>query len=158
MPHVLAENAKLYRNTGTYQSPNWNLIPNVKDLTLNLEKDETDVTTRASGGFKEFVDGLIDATIEFNMLWDSSDADFTAIQGAFFAKTAVEFLVLDGAVVQEQNGPAVTGNQGLRAVCMIKSFSRSETLGEALMVDVTVRPVKNAAPPAGGPPSWYVVS
>lgn len=147
MAHVLAEDAKIYRNTGTYGSPTWDLVANVKDLTLNLDKDEVDVTTRASNGFKEFVDGLIDASIEFQMLWDTSDADFTAIQGAFFNKTAIEFLILDGA-------SNVAGSQGLRATCMIKSFSRSETLGEALMVDVSIRPTKNA----NAAPAWYTAS
>lgn len=149
MAHVLSENAKLYRNSGTYATPTWDLISNVKDLTLNLEKDETDVTTRASGGFKEFVDGLIDANVEFSMLWDTADTDFTAIRTAFFAKTAIEFAVMDGLIT----GAGSTGNQGLRATFMIKGFTRNENLGEALMVDVTMRPVKNSN--AG--PAWYTV-
>jgi len=33
---VLGLNAKLYRNTGTQQSPTWTEIANVKDVTLNL--------------------------------------------------------------------------------------------------------------------------
>lgn len=147
MSHVLSENAKLYRNSGSYGSPTWDLISNVKDLTLNLDKDETDVTTRASGGFKEFVDGMIDASVEWSMLWDTSDANFTAIRTAFFAKTAVEFLILDG-----DEGTA--GSQGLRVTCMVKGFTRNETLGEALMVDVNIRPTKNA----NAAPAWYTAS
>jgi hypothetical protein len=34
---------------------------------------------------------------------------------------------------------------------MVKTFSRGENLGEALTVDVTVRPVKNS----NAAPSWY---
>jgi predicted secreted protein len=142
MSHVLSEDACLYYNAGTYGSPSWSEITNVKDVTLNLDKDEVDVTTRASGGYKEFVDGLIDASISFNMLWDTEDTAFTAIRTAFFAKSAVEFLVLDGNV---------TAGQGLRATCMVKSFSRNETLGEALTVDVEVRPVRNS----DAAPAWY---
>lgn len=144
MAHVLSENAKLYYNTGTYGSPTWSLISNVKDVTLSLEKDEVDVTTRASGGFKEYVDGLIDASINFSMLWDTGNVAFTALQTAFFAKTAVELLVCDGVY-------SVTGTQGLKAACMVKTFSRGENLGEALTVDCVVRPVKNA----NAAPSWY---
>ena len=147
MSHVLSENAKFYRNSGSYGSPDWVEIDNVKDLTLNLDKDETDVTTRASGGFKEFVDGLIDASIEFSMLWDTADTNFTAIRTAFFAKTAVEFLILDG-----DEGTA--GSQGLRVTCMVKGFTRNEALGEALMVDVNIRPTKNA----NAAPAWYTAS
>jgi predicted secreted protein len=147
MAHVLSQNAKLYRNTGTYASPTWDLIGNVKDLTLSLEKDETDVTTRASGGWKEFVDGMKDATVEFGMLWDTGDADFDAFQGAFINNTSVEVLVLDGLA-------ATAGSEGLRATMMVKSFTRNENLGEALMVDVSLRPVKNA----NSAPVWYTAT
>ena len=147
MAHVLSQNAKFYRNTGTYATPTWDLIGNVKDLTLSLEKDETDVTTRASGGWKEFVDGMKDATIEFGMLWDTGDADFTAIKDAFTGNTSIEVLVLDGLV-------ATAGSQGLRVTCMVKSFTRNENLGEALMVDVSLRPVKNA----NAAPAWYTAT
>lgn len=145
MSHVLSENAKLYYNTGTYASPTWTELTNVKDVTLNLEKDEVDVTCRSSGGFKEFVDGLIDATVDFQMVWNTGDAGFTAVKTAFFAKSAIAVLVADGVY-------SVSGTQGLRATCMVKSFSRSETLGEALMVDVSLRPVKNS----DHAPEWYV--
>lgn len=147
MAAVLSENAKLYRNSGSYGTPTWDLIDNVKDLTLNLDKDEVDITTRGSGGFKEFIDGMIDASIDFGMVWDTADTDFTAIRTAFFAKTAIEFLILDGL-------QATSGSQGLRVTCMIKSFTRNENLGEALMVDVTLRPVKNA----NAAPAWYTAS
>jgi hypothetical protein len=114
MAHVLAEDAKLYYNAGTYGSPTWTEICNVKDLTLSLEKDEIDVTTRCSGGFKEYADGLLDANVTFNMLYDPADTAFAAIQSAFFAKTAIEFAVMDGVIP-----PAVTGDtNGLRATCM----------------------------------------
>jgi predicted secreted protein len=146
MAHVLSQNAKFYRNTGTYAVPVWDLVGNVKDLTLSLEKDETDVTTRSGGGWKEFVDGMKDATVEFGMLWDTGDADFDAFQGAFINNTAVEVLVLDGLV-------ATSGSEGLRATMMVKSFTRNENLGEALMVDVSLRPVKNA----NAAPAWYTV-
>lgn len=144
MSHVLAEDAKLYYNTGTYGSPTWTLIDNAMSLTLNLSKDAVDVTTRASAGFKEYVDGLIDASIEWGMLWDTEDAAFTAIRTAFFNKTAIEILVLD----QEYDNTAA---QGLRAICMVENFTRAENLGEALTVSVTVRPVANS----NAAPSWY---
>jgi predicted secreted protein len=155
MAHKLSENAKLYRNTGTNASPTWNEIANVKDLTLSLDKGETDVTTRASNGFQEYVDGMIDATIDFSMLYDPADQDFTALEDAFFAKSAVEFAVMDGIIT----GAGSTGNQGLRAFCMVKSFTLNENLGEAIMVDVSLRPCKNAGGVSGAhvAPSWYVV-
>lgn len=145
MANVLSEDAKLYYNTATYGSPNWVEITDVKDLTLNLDKGEADATTRGSGGFSEFLDGLIDASIEFSLLWDNGSSVFTAIRTAFFNKTALEFLCLDGPTGTE-------GSEGLRATCMVKSFTRNENLGEALMADITIRPRKNS----DAAPAWYV--
>lgn len=143
MAHVLSQNAKTYRNTGSYGTPVWDEITLIKDLTLNLTKDKADVTTRASGGWKEFVDGLKDGNVEFSHLWDSGNADFTAIQSAYLNNTALEMLIYDGLV-------ATVGNQGLRAHMMVESFTRNEVLGEALMLDVGMSPVKNA----NAAPTW----
>ena len=138
--------AKLYRNTGTFASPTWNLIPNVKDLTLSLETGEADVTTRGNAGWRATVATLKDASIEFEMVWDSTDDDFTALKNAFLGNTAIEMAVLDGLV-------ATSGSQGLRATCMVTSFTRNEPLEEAITVSVTIKPTysENA-------PSWMTVA
>lgn len=146
MATVLGLNAKLYRNAGTYNSPSWQLIGNVKDLTLNLEMGEADVTSRAAEGWRQTEPTLADASLEWGMVWDPDDTQFTAIQEAFFARTAVEFLALDGLV-------ATSGSQGLRFTGKIFSFSRDENLEEALMVNVTAKPSYDA----DNPPEWHEV-
>jgi hypothetical protein len=80
--------AKLYRNTGTSGSPTWTEMTNVKDLTLNLEASEADVTTRGNAGWRATLAALKDASIEFEMVWDTADAAFTAIKDAFFGRIA----------------------------------------------------------------------
>ena len=144
----LGLNAKLYRNTGTYASPTWNEIGNVKDVTLNLESAEADVTVRANNGWRATVPTLKDASVEFEMVWDTADEDFQAIRDAYLNNTTLEVLALDGPV----SGAGSTGNQGLRAVCNVTGFSRSEPLEEALSVSVTVKPAYSA-----NPPTWFVV-
>ena len=144
----LGLNAKLYRNTGTYASPTWNEIGNVKDVTLNLESAEADVTVRANNGWRATVPTLKDASVEFEMVWDTADEDFQAIRDAYLNNTTLEVLALDGPV----SGAGSTGNQGLRAVCNVTGFSRSEPLEEALSVSVTVKPAYSATPP-----TWHVV-
>jgi len=146
MTYVLSEDAIIYYNSGTYGVPTWVELTNVRDVSLNLEMGEIDVTTRASGGWTENVPGLLTSSVDFGMLWDNDDAGFTAVREAFFAKSGLEFLVLDGA------HDATDGNsQGLRATCMIGNFTRNETLGEALTVDVSIKPVKNSS----SSPEWY---
>ena len=145
----LGLNAKLYRNTGSYASPTWNEIGNVKDVTLNLESAEADVTVRANNGWRATVPTLKDASIEFEMVWDTDDEDFEAVRDAYLNNTTLEVLALDGPV----SGAGSTGNQGLRAVCNVTGFSRSEPLEEALSVSVTLKPAYSV-----NPPTWHVVA
>ncbi|MCI0335710.1 MAG: phage tail protein [Planctomycetes bacterium] len=142
----LGLDAKLYRNTASGGAPTWDLVGNVRDVTLNLETGEADVTTRGNAGWRATVGTLKDASIEFEMVWDTGDADFTAFKDAFFNGTSIELAVMDGDI-------ATTGAQGLRAVCRIINFTRSEALEEAITVSVTAKPTYSASPP-----SWLVTT
>lgn len=143
----LSEDAKLYYNTGSYASPTWTLICNVKDLTLNMSNDETDTTTRCGGGTREYIAGLTDISITFNMLYDPADTPWEAIRAAFMTKASLEFLCLDGLV-------ATAGSEGLRATMVVTSFNITQTLGDTIMTDVTLRPTPNA----NAAPAWYTAS
>lgn len=136
----LGMEAKLYRNTGDYETPAWQEVANVKDLTLSLEKGEADFTTRGNGGWRATVGTLKDASIEFQMIWDTDDAAFVAIQQAFFGNTAIEFAVMDGDI-------ADADSEGLRATFDIFNFTRNENLEEAIQVDVSMKPTYAANAP-----------
>ena len=141
----LGMEAKLYRNTGTYATPTWVEMTNVKDLTLNLEASEADVTTRGNAGWRATIAALKDGSIEFEMVWDPADAGFTAIQDAYFNNTTVEFAVMDGDVTS-------TGTQGLRATMSITKLTRSEPLEQAITVSVTAKPTYS-----DNAPEWMTV-
>ena len=134
--------AKLYRNTASYATPTWNEDDNVKDLTLNLEKGEADVTTRGNQGWRATVGTLKDASIEFQMVWDTEDAAFGAIQTAFFDNTPIEFAIMDGDISDPES-------EGLRATFDVFNFTRNENLEEAIMVDVSIKPTY-----ADNAPEW----
>jgi len=141
----LGMEAKVYRNTGTYGAPVWVEITNVRDVTLNLESGEADVTTRANSGWRATAATLKEASVEFEMVWDTADAGFTAIKDAFFDGTNIDLAVMDGDIGQ-------TGTQGLRAEFGITSFSRSEPLEEAITVSVTAKPAYSV-----NAPEWMVI-
>ena len=126
MAIVLGLDAKLFRGTAGSQAATE--VTNVKDLTLNLESGEADVTTRATQGWKATAATLKEASLEFEMVWDTSDAGFKAIKDAYFNNTAIALFASDG-----------DGN-GLDADFVVTSFSRSEPLEEALTVSVTCKP------------------
>ncbi|MCR4415290.1 MAG: phage tail protein, partial [Thermoguttaceae bacterium] len=138
--------AKLYRNSGSYDTPQWAEMDNVKDVTLNLEAGEADVTTRGNGGWRATVAALKDGSIEFEIVWDTADQNVTAIQQAYMNRTAVEMAVMDGAITAQ-------GSQGLRASFAITKFTRNEPLEEAISVSVTAKPTYS-----DHPPEWMTVS
>lgn len=146
MSIVMGYAAKLYRNTGDYDSPTWVEIDNAKDVTLALNADEVDVTTRAGGGHKQTEPGLIDSSVEFDINWDTDDENFSALQTAFLARTEIEVLVLDGAYTS-------AGSEGLRMTAKVTTFSRDEALASNLTVSVTLKPCI-----ADNAPEWYVAT
>ena len=142
----LGLDAKLYYAVaGIGGTPTWVLLGNVKNVTLNLQKGEADVTTRANNGWKATAATLKEGSIEFEMVWDTADDDFTAIRTAFLTNATLEFAVLDGPV-------ATSGSQGLRASMAITNFSRAEPLEEAIKVSVTAKPTYSA-----NAPEWMTV-
>ncbi len=134
MAIVLGLDAKLLR--GTAGATAATEVTNVKDLTLNLESGEADVTTRATEGWKASVATLKEASLEFQMLYDTEDADFTAFQTAYFANTPLSLFVTDG------NG------SGLDADWSITGFSMEQNLEEAVTVSVTAKPTASTRAPA----------
>ena len=137
---------KFYRD----DSGTWNEIGNVRDLTINMEMGVADVTTRGGNGWRQNVATLRDGTVTFQMVYDTTDADFTALQTAFLATTAaareIKVAAMDGDI-------ATSGSQGLIAFMNVTNFSMPENLEEAVMVDVTLQPSYNSTAPA-----WTTIS
>jgi len=78
MPIKLGMEAKIYYKVGGQGGGGaWTELTNVRDVTLSLETGEADVTTRANSGWRATVATLKDASVEFEMVWDTADAEFT---------------------------------------------------------------------------------
>lgn len=134
MAIVLGLNAKLFRgDAGTQGSTE---MTNVKDVTLSLESGDADVTTRATQGWRASVATLKEGSLEFEMNYDTADADFTAIQAAFLANTPLAFFVSDG------NG------SGLDADWSITAFNIEQPLEEVMTVSVTAKPTASTRAPS----------
>ena len=69
---------------------------NVKDVTLSLESGEADVTTRATEGWRAYAATLKEASLEFEMQWDTEDGSFSSIQSAYFGNSPLAIFVTDG--------------------------------------------------------------
>ena len=133
MAIVLGLNAKLLR--GTAGSTAATEVKNVKDLTLNLESGEADVTTRATGGWRASAATLKEASLEFGILYDTEDADFQAFQAAYFSNTPIALFITDGA------------GGGLDADWSITAFTVEQPLEEAVSVSITAKPTASTRAP-----------
>jgi predicted secreted protein len=131
----LGMHAKLYHGPAGARATSE--LPNVKDVTLNLETGEADVTTRRNQGWRAAVATLKNGSVEFEMIWDTADAGFNAIQQAWFNSTPIAFAILDG-----ENG------HGLDADFVVTNFTRNEPLEEAITVNVTIKPTYSTRAPA----------
>jgi len=103
-------------------------------------KGEADVTTRASGGWKQTVGTLKDAGIEFEVVWDTADAGFQAVMDAYFDDTLIGLAVADGPI-------ETPGTQVFKADCAVLKFDRNEPLENAVTVSVTAKPTYSANQP-----------
>jgi hypothetical protein len=142
----LGSEMKLYYcAAGIGGTPVWTELSIVKDVKLNIDKGEADVSTRAGGGWKQTVGALKDAGIEFEMPWDTEDAGFQAVKGAYFAGSAIGLAVMDGDI-------ETAGSEGLWADCAVLKFDRNEPLENAATVSVTAKPTYSA-----NVPQWKVI-
>lgn len=83
---------------GTAGSKGTTEVRNVKVLTLNLESNEADVTTRATQGWRTSAATLKEASLEFSILYNTEDTDYNAFADAHFNNTPLSLFVSDGTI------------------------------------------------------------
>jgi len=132
---ILGMNAKIYQGPAGTDLATLTEMANVKDVTLNLEAGEADVTTRANQGWRATAPTLRECTAEFEMLWKLGDAGFDAIKTAFLTSATLALAVLTGE-------KATSGTEGPRGDFSITNFSRNEPLEEGVTVSVTAKLAK----------------
>jgi len=129
---LLGMNAKIYQGASGAALNTLAEMGNVKDVSLNLEAGEADITTRANQGWRATAPTLREYTAEFEMLWRPGDTGFEAIKIAFLTASTLRLAVLTGA-------SDASGTEGPLGDFSITNFSRNEPLEEAVMVSVTAK-------------------
>ena len=100
-------------------------IENAKDVTLNFEMGDADVTTRAAEGWRMHMPTLADVGIEFELVLGGTDG----------VKLATLFNSGDAVDVE-----VAGGNFEFTAKMSVTNFSASQPLENAESVSVTLRP------------------
>lgn len=114
----------------------WTAIPIVRDLTLNITAGEADATTRGNNGWQATVATLLDASVDFEIVHDPTNAGYQALRDAALAREPIGMQVLDE-----------DGGEGLQADMMITSFSRGEGLQDNMTISVTAKPTLSDTAP-----------
>jgi len=143
MATIVGYDCVLYYNNGTSGSPSWLELDTVRDVTLNLERNEVDDTSRTTAGWRSRLAGLAQWGADFDMIYNTDNTAWQKVRESFFLNTSIEVLILDGDI-------SVDGQEGLRGTVFVTSFERSEPLEEA---------VTNATTFVGsGTPTWVISS
>ncbi len=137
MTTKLGLNAKAYRNTGTYGTPTWVEMSNIKDANLNDSMAEADVTRRASGGWRETEPTLREISFEYDAVNIADDAEVLAIMAAHAGRTSLDLAIMDGPI-------ATAGSEGVRGHFKVFSRNRAEELENAQMLSFVFKPSQGA--------------
>ena len=109
-----------------------------RDVTFSMTVAEADVTDRGNGGWRAVVATLKEAEVSGELIWDDTNAGFTALRDAFLNNTAIGLWPVDH--------PG-TGGQGLKADYMVTEFSREESLEDHIKVSFTAKVTRSATAP-----------
>jgi len=129
---ILGMNGKMYWGAAGAALGALTELTNARDVTVNLEAGEADITTRANSGWRATAPTLRECSVDFEMVWKPGDAGFDALLAAFLTNATIELAVLDQA-------RETSGAQGPKGSFAVTSFSRGEPLEEAMIVPASVK-------------------
>jgi len=134
MQFIIGLDAKLYY--GTAGSPAATELTEAQDVTLNLEMGEAKANCRATK-FALSEPTLLSISLDWDYLWDETDAGFIALWNAFVNRTPIAIKCLSKA-----------GGKGLDCDVKVFKFNRSEALEEGVKASVSVKPCPSTRMPA----------
>ena len=127
---VMHYNATLLTDSD-YGLASWN-VGRCKNVTLNMETSEADVTERGSE-WEEIIEGVKRGSIELELVHDTSNPFYTALKAAWKNRSGIALAAMDKAVTDP---PA----EGLAGNFSVLNFSRNEQFEEAMMATFTIKP------------------
>lgn len=128
-----------YGTSGTQAA---SLLANVGNVTIPKGVVEADVTVKQSAFTLTDVVRL-EVSVSFDILADTSDAGFAALQTAYQTRGALSMLFCDGP-------KATAGTEGLDADFKVTQFDEAQDNSDRRRFNVTVKPTKSARAP-----SWF---
>jgi hypothetical protein len=125
-------NCYAYYNSGTSNSPTWVEMDTIKDLKVGAEIGDADSSSRLDD-VATSMDALMKFTVTFNLVKDTADVSFAYLNDAFFERTALDALFLDGSL-----DDALT--TGIRSTWKIFGWDDGQPLENVETIDATLKP------------------
>jgi len=98
-----------------------------RDVTLTLNGEPIDITSRDTAPWKDFIAGLRQWSVNFNAIYENTDAALDALGVAFIAGTAISVRLVDG------DGDGYYGD------CIVSDFSNEQPLGDTMSRTVVLQ-------------------
>lgn len=114
-------------------------VKDIRDLSFPISTGEADVSTRGSD-WEQTLATMKKASIDFEMVYDTSDAGLIKIQSCFFTKANLPVAVLDG-------DKATVGTRGFWLDAMVTKFEVQQPLEGGQMVQISLKPGYSSVPP-----------
>lgn len=119
----------LARNTGTYGTPVWNSVANVRDVNLALQKGESEAGGRDSD-WEQFLPARKRAELTYQVPDDYASDDYAALELSYDTDTVIDMVIADGVI-------ATVGTHYFRCDMYCFGFDHAQPLDGAAMIDIT---------------------
>jgi TP901-1 family phage major tail protein len=77
-------------NTGTIAAPTWTTVGGQRNCTLNRSGDEIDSSDKTTGGWKKKVTGLIEWSMDCDVVLQDTDNAYAALEAAFNTRQQIQ--------------------------------------------------------------------
>ena len=135
---ILGFECKLFR--GPAGSTPSSEVKEVTSVNLTLDKTQVDITSRSSGGWKQYRGGLKDVGVELSIFHDNTDEDYLAFRDSFINGTPLAIFVAD------DSGCGIDGD------FEVFSFSEPQETDDGVKVSITLKPTRQGV--EGRIPAW----
>lgn len=140
MSKILGKLAKIYVNTGaSYESPTWSEWECVEGVTIGITKEELNRTCRGeatNGGFNRYGIGNGEMDLSGTALKNKDDATFLVVETAMQDDTALDVVVLDGAIDSDDS-------DGWRLPVHVTAWSEGQPIDDYIAIDWTLKPASS---------------
>jgi hypothetical protein len=141
--------ATLCYNSGSYSTPTWVVLDNIRNVKMPLAKVSFDSTTRRSKNWKTKNGRTKDVSISFEMLnakvingtTVTYEANVAALWTAWKSNSPIEVMSVDGPLNE-------SGHEGVRFMAMVEKMDRDEKNEGEIFFSVVLVPTFSANAPA----------